>query len=112
MVCDMATRCASTAARSLPRSGRDFGMRFTGRTIAAIPSAERGQRLYTDDTIPGFRLCVGATVKAFVLAVGEDRRRIAVGRYPIVSLAQAREKANSILAQRQLGLDHQPTPFF
>jgi hypothetical protein len=31
---------------------------------------------------------------------------------PIVSLAQAREKAKSIPAKRRLGLDHQPTPFF
>src|SRR5205807_9389691 len=49
---------------------------------------------------------------AFVLTVGHERRRITIGRYPIVSLAQAREKAKTILAKRQLGLDHQPTPFF
>src|SRR4051812_4770523 len=86
-------------------------MRFTDRTIAAIPSPERGQRLYSDDAILGFGLR-GAKAKAFVLSVGEDRRRITIGRYPIVSLAQAREKATSILDKRQLGLDHQPTPFF
>ena len=87
-------------------------MRFTDRTIAAIPSPEHGQRLYTEDTIPGFGLRVGATAKAFVLTMREERRRITIGRYPIVSLAQAREKAKSLLAKRQLGPDHHPTPFF
>jgi integrase len=87
-------------------------MRFTDRTIAALPSPERGQRLYTDDALPGFGLRIGATAKAFVLTVGEERRRITIGRYPVVSLAQAREKARNILAKRQLGLDHQPAPFF
>jgi hypothetical protein len=87
-------------------------MRFTDRTIAALPSPERGQRLHTHDAIPGFGLRVGATAKAFVLTVEEDHRRITIGRCPIVSLAQVHEKAKSILAKRQLGLDHQPTPFF
>jgi integrase len=87
-------------------------MRFTDRTIAALPPAERGQRLYVDDALPGFGLRVGATAKAFVLTLGDDRRRITIGRYPIVSLAQAREKAKTILAKRQLGLDHKLTPSF
>jgi hypothetical protein len=87
-------------------------MRFADRTIATIPAPEYGQRLYADDTLLGFGPRVGATTKAFVLTMGENRRRITIGRYPIVSLTQAREKAKSILAKRQLGIDHQPTPLF
>jgi integrase len=50
--------------------------------------------------------------KTFVAHFGVDRRRITIGRYPIVTLAQAREKAHTILARRQLALDHGITPFF
>jgi hypothetical protein len=79
-------------------------MCFADRPMAAIAATERGQHLCTDDTIPGFGSHVGAVSKAFVLAIGEDRRRIMIGQYPIVSLAQAREKAKRILAERQLGV--------
>ncbi len=87
-------------------------MRFTDRTIAALPAPSNGQKLYSDDTLPGFGLRIGSQTKTFVLTLGDDRRRITIGRYPIVSLAQAREKARNILAKRQLGLDHQLTPYF
>src|SRR5205823_11405342 len=65
-----------------------------------------------DDTLPGFGVRIGSQTKTFVLTLGDDRRRITIGRYPIVSLAQARGKAKTILAKRQLGLDHDLTPFF
>jgi hypothetical protein len=70
------------------------------------------RKLYADDTLPGFGLRVGTNSKTFVLTTGADRRRITIGRYPIVSLAQAREKAKTILAKRQLGLDKPLSPFF
>ncbi len=87
-------------------------MRFTDRTIAALPTPSNGQKLYSDDTLPGFGLRIGSQTKTFVLTLGDDRRRLTIGRYPIVSLAQAREKAKNILAKRQLGLEHQLTPLF
>ena len=43
-----------------------------------------------------------AGVKTFIVLLGSGRRQ-AIGRYPIVSLAQAREKAKRILAERTLG---------
>jgi integrase len=87
-------------------------MRFTDRAVAALSPPERGQKLYADDTLPGFGLRVGTNSKTFVLTTGADRRRITIGRYPIVSLAQAREKAKTILAEKQLGLDKPLSPFF
>jgi integrase len=88
-------------------------MSLSDRTVAALSPPKSGQKFYTDGSIPGFgvRISQGGA-KAFVLIVGEERRRITIGRYPIVSLAQAREKAKTILAQRQLGLDKPVSPFF
>src|SRR5216684_2117629 len=86
-------------------------MRLTDRTIAALPSPEHGQKLYSDDAIPGFGVRVGKS-RTFVLTLGTERRRITIGRYPIISLAQARQKAKTILAQRQLGLDKPLSPRF
>lgn len=84
---------------------------LTDRTIAALPIPSTGQKFYSDGSIPGFgvRVSRGGT-KTFVLHVGSDRRRITVGRYGIVTLAQARQKARTILARRQLGLDVPITP--
>ncbi len=41
-------------------------------------------------------------VKTFIVLLGSGRRQ-AVGRYPVLSLGQAREKAKRILAERLLG---------
>jgi integrase len=88
-------------------------MRLTDMTIQKLSIPERGQKVHPDDTLPGFgvRVSQGGT-KTFVLCIGEERRRVTIGRYPIVSLAQAREKAKHILAERQLGIVHKPSPSF
>jgi integrase len=88
-------------------------MSLTERTIAALTPPEAGQKFHADRSIPGFGIRISqGGVKAFVLIVGDERRRITIGRYPIVSLAQARDKAKTILAERQLGLDKPLSPFF
>jgi site-specific recombinase XerD len=88
-------------------------MSLTERAIAALKPPVNGQRFHADGSIPGFgvRISQGGA-RSFVLTVGANRRKITIGRYPIVSLAQAREKAKTILAQRQLGLDKPLSPFF
>jgi integrase len=88
-------------------------MSLSDRTVAALAPPERGQKFYADRGIPGFgvRISQGGA-RSFVLTIGDERRRITIGRYPMVSLAQAREKAKTILAQRQLGLDKPVSPFF
>lgn len=53
----------------------------------------------------GVRISKGGA-KSFIVLLGSGRRQ-AIGRYPIISLAQAREKAKIILAERALG-KHQP----
>jgi len=49
-----------------------------------------------------------AGTKAFILSTGKNRDRQTLGRYPLVSLAQAREAARNILAERQLGRHQAP----
>jgi integrase len=50
--------------------------------------------------------CGGA--KTFCLLYGSPRKRVTLGRYPIITLAQAREKARKLLAHRMLHGDTPP----
>jgi integrase len=83
-------------------------MRLTDLAIRALPAPERGQRKYFDDTLAGFgcRVSQGGT-KTFVIQHGPTRELITIGRFPIISLAEARAEAKRILAERTLG-KHQP----
>lgn len=55
------------------------------------------------DTLPGFGLRVSqGGAKTFVVLLGHGRRHT-IGRYPIISLAQARTEAKRVLAERTLG---------
>ncbi len=86
--------------------------RLTDMQIRALPAPAKGQKIYLDDGLDGFgvRVSQGST-KTFVITYGEDRRRITIGRWPILQLAKAREKARDKLAEIQLGGGHAPIPF-
>jgi integrase len=88
-------------------------MSLTDRMISGLTPPASGQQFHADRSVPGFgvRVSQGGT-KTFVLSVGTERRRITIGRYPIVSLAQAREMAKTLLARRQLGIDKPLSPRF
>ncbi len=83
-------------------------MRLTDISIRALAPPEKGRRAYFDDTLPGFgcRVSQGGS-KSFVVQHGPTRQLITIGRFPIISLAQARTEAKRILAERTLG-KHQP----
>src|SRR5712691_11702857 len=85
-------------------------MRFSDAALRALPTPEAGQKLYTDDTLPGFGLRVSTKAKTFVLTCGADRQRVSIGRYPIIGLAEARKKAQSILRDRELGIVPKDVP--
>jgi integrase len=88
-------------------------MRLNDRSISALLPPERGQKLYTDDTLQGFAIRVSqGGAKTFVLTFGTERQRITLGRYPVVNLHAARSRAMHILAERQLGIIHKPSPTF
>ena len=79
-------------------------MRLTDTALRALQGPVRGQKLYYDDTLTGLavRVSQGGS-KSFVLQHGSDRRMMTLGRYPIISLAQARDEAKKILAEFTLG---------
>jgi integrase len=86
---------------------------LSDRTVAALKAPERGQRDYADEALPGFavRVSQGGS-KTFTLTFGSPRKRVTLGRYPIITLAQAREKARQLLAHRILHGDRPPALTF
>src|SRR4051794_6596748 len=83
-------------------------MKLNDAIVNSLPApSATAAKLYADDSIPHFAVRVTkAGAKSFVLTIGRERQRITIGRYPIVTLAQAREKARKILAERELGVVH------
>lgn len=83
-------------------------MRLTDIAVRALKAPDQGQKVYADDSLPGFgvRVSQGGT-KTFVVLHGPTRERITVGRFPILSLSEARTEAKRILAERTLG-KHRP----
>jgi integrase len=80
---------------------------LTDMTLKTAKLPERGTATIWDGSLKhfGVRISKGGA-KSFIVLLGSGRRR-AIGRYPALSLAKAREKAKIILAQRALG-KHQP----
>jgi integrase len=77
-------------------------MRLTDIGIRGLPLAEK-QVTYTDDALPGFGVRVSKTTKTFVLVHGPTRERITIGRFPVISLSEARAEAKRLLAEKTLG---------
>ncbi len=78
-------------------------IKFTGRSIQAIKPPEDGQIEYfdVDGKLPGFGLRVASSGrKSWVLLYrfGRHPRRLTLGPYPILGLADARAKAKEALA--------------
>lgn len=69
-------------------------------TDAFIRGAPEGT--HWDDSLKGFGVRIGKQSKTFVALVASGRRQ-AIGRYPLMSLADARKEARRILAEKQLG---------
>src|SRR6266853_1561184 len=104
----MANRPLQTLRRPL--------MRFTDQNVRALPHAERGQKEYSDDALPGLAIVVGKTAKTFRLVIGrgKERKRFTLGRYdpPHLTLAMAREKARDIIARDRLQQTQLPRTTF
>jgi hypothetical protein len=83
---------------------------LTDLTIRSISPPLKGQQDYFDDALPGFgiRISQGGT-RSFFLFTGKkkNRERKSIGRWGIITLAQARAEAKRILAERTLG-HHKP----
>lgn len=79
---------------------------LTDRTLQALPPPQTGQTTYWDEQLRGFgvRLSQGGA-KSFVVVYGPNRTRKTLGRFPAISLKQARSKARELLAEFTLGID-------
>ena len=85
---------------------------LTDITIRSFNAPDKGQITYWDDKLSGFgcRVSQGGQ-KTFVVMYGsrEARRRKVVGKYPVVNLKAARDKAKKVLASIALGIfDEKP----
>ncbi len=78
--------------------------KLTDLNVRSLQPPQKGQKLYYDDTLPSFgvRVSQGGT-RSFFLQFGKDRRFVTLGRYPIISLAEARGEAKRQLAEHTLG---------
>ncbi len=85
-------------------------MRLNDLTVKSLPAPAKGQKTYWDSVLPGFgcRVSQGGT-RSFVVMHGRSRQLTTIGRYPLVSLAQARQRAREVLAERVLGKLRSPS---
>ena len=84
-------------------------IRLTDRTIAALKSTPGGQCDYFDRALPGFGVRVSPRgKKTFILLYRNQAKRLrrqTLGRYPLMSLATAREDAQAALRKATTGRD-------
>lgn len=81
---------------------------LTDISIRNLKPAAGKRVTYLDKTIKGFGVRITENGQmSFVLTYGPNRSRIKLGEVGILKLAEARQKARTILAERQLG-QYQP----
>ncbi len=69
-------------------------MRLTDLLIKQLSVQTKGQKTYFDDALPGFGVRVSqGGAKSFVVMFGKSRTLRTLGRYPTLSLSEARRKA-------------------
>lgn len=66
-----------------------------------IRNARIGTTLW-DDVLKGFGVRIGKQSKTFIVLIDSGRRK-RIGRYPLVTLSDARKEAKRILAEKELG---------
>lgn len=72
-------------------------------TIRALKAPPEGQVVYFDTHLTGFALRVSqGGAKTFLCIHGAHRAKTTIGRYPLITLQQARQRAREILAQAVL----------
>jgi integrase len=83
--------------------------RLTEIGVRNAKAPDHGQITLWDEAVKhfGVRISQGGT-KTFIVMHGRLRERITIGRYPAITLAQARERAKEILAERVLNKDRVP----
>lgn len=83
-----------------PTRAKDYEdkMRINELTIKQLPFSDKGQQRFRDDGLPGFGVLVGKRSKTFFVVHGRDRRTETLGRWPEVSVKEARLAAASVMS--------------
>ena len=78
-------------------------MRLTSLSIDKLSAPEKGQKTHFDDGLPGFgiRISQGGS-KSFVVVYGRKRQLKTLGRYPKISLKDARAAARRFQSEAAL----------
>ncbi len=82
-------------------------IRFTDIAVRAIKPTER-QTTFWDEALPAFGVRVGRRSKTF-LVVRDGGHRVKIGRYPAMSLQDARKEAKRVLALAETPRPPSPT---
>ena len=72
-------------------------MRLTELAVKKIANPKNGQDTHWDEITPGFGLRCSTRAKSFVVMYGRTRKLKTLGRYPELSLANARREAKRAL---------------
>jgi integrase len=79
-------------------------MHLTDLSLKKLRVPDTGRVTYADDALPGFGVRVSSSgVRSFVLLVGRSRKRVTIGRYPTITLSEARTRARELVAGHVLG---------
>lgn len=70
---------------------------LTDIVARSAKSASGRQVTFWDTALPCFGLRVGGQVKAWTVMLGEERRRVTIGRYPAMTLQDARAEARRLI---------------
>ena len=72
-------------------------------TVRTAEPPASGSVTFWDSSVRNFGLRITSTgARSFIILIGSGRRQV-IGRWPTISLAQARSKAKQIFAERTLG---------
>ena len=82
--------------------------RLTDLGVKKLSLTEQGQITYWDTATPGFGLRCSSKSKSFVVMYGERRQLKTLGRFPAVSLSEARKKAKLFLSTQALEPEKTP----
>jgi integrase len=82
---------------------------LTDLAIRTAPAPEKGVKRYWDKDGLCVQVSQGGT-KTFYFVHGADRQFLKLGRYPMLSLSQARERVRSIVAKQTLGIQDDTSP--
>jgi Arm DNA-binding domain len=77
-------------------------IRLSDIGLRSLPTPQSGTIDYWDATLPNFGLRISrGGAKTFILKLNNSRR--AIGRFPLISLSEARTEAKRLLAEKTLG---------